>query len=282
MEAICVQWTAPLCFASNGPPPISAAGGSAKRRYMILQFLKTIAKADAQLFQRASKEVGTFLIKCSMAYHEKVAMFGDGSLQDDDNTLPAGIRKAIREYACKASWADAYLDLSGKFLFFKEDCVKNNWTPEEQKLQKPLYQRVSRQAFETAFTFFKGNYKLPGVNRYHETPNTQCTAAEFANALRERGCEWCEDQHGFIDGLMFVDEGDVMAMDDGKMAPVERKTNSAAQPGPPRRKQQPIALPPEPISSTYQSYASQHDPVPGSSSSGLFSGLVGQAPTAAG
>jgi len=187
-EARCMKWKAPTMWASNNKPAIAASGGAAKRRYIILQFFKAVLEADSHLFRHATEEVGAFIIKCSMAYHEKLKKYSKYGLYDQIENefgkktyfLPPRFIRAINEYGAACSYADAFLQHS-MFEYHSD--------PAFADLSPDLFV-LNACEFQTEFDFFKGRTMLPGVNKYRPPTIPECNAQEFANALAEHGCVW--------------------------------------------------------------------------------------------
>jgi len=180
LEALCMKWTAPSIWASNGPPPIVGNAGSTRRRYIIFQFLKAILNADGRLYTDAAAESGYHLIKCSMGYHNKLKKYGKCGLYDNKNILPKRFHNALDEYAQASSWTDFFLG-SGMFDF-------------DAKYD------MSIEAFKTLYGNFKQNNQLKGVNKWHEAVVPDCKEVDFANSLNDRGCKW-DSQNELIIGL---------------------------------------------------------------------------------
>ncbi len=194
-EAIAVKWSAPTLFASNGDPPVASSGGAGPRRWVILKILKAVMKSDGKLFKRAQKEIPYFIIKCSMAYHHKVDMYGDQGLWDNRNILPEKFWQARDTYTQHSSWPDAFLHEPGMFE------VGTNYTQDEFSFRKAYGMFVDKKKH------------LQGVNSKRATMTVECTAMEFANALNDLDvgevtednpkCRW-DTETKTIMGLRFV------------------------------------------------------------------------------
>lgn len=84
-EPIEVKWKTPLAMAGNEPPDYIDFGGNLGRRVVLIEFLKSIKKAqinNALIKQIETLELPRLLFKFSYAYVQKVIQVGAGSFWD--------------------------------------------------------------------------------------------------------------------------------------------------------------------------------------------------------
>jgi len=191
-EAIAIQWTAPILFASNSPPPIATSGGAGPRRWIIMMIEHAVGNSDGKLFKRAQDEIAFFIIKCAFSYHDKVDKHGGKGLWDSRDILPKRFWAAREAYTIASSWPDAYLH-SDLFEF------------------SPGYS-VDESDFIRQYAMFRERKKtLQGVSNKRGVKLVQCNPMEFANALNDYPTppgvakpKWNTETKR-INGLKFID-----------------------------------------------------------------------------